>query len=429
MTELTPCQEAAVCSLTEYVQAYFARKAGTPKAAILCGPIGTGKTLVLSKVMDLVDADCVRSTASDVRNQRTLREFLAKVTNQENVAAATTMSGTRQCVIVIEDIETLSIMDKGGLSEVIACINPLRGKRTATKKDKLIIDNTWTVPIICVCQEEDKRTVELKKDSFCVAVESPSSTTLKRIAERNLQKASVELRQDQIDCLVDFADHDIRKLILLCLEASHTKNVDDLLSCWRHSKKRHSLSQQSYTVLTTKSSPEDMADLYKRDMSLLPLMVHENATKYLQTMTCSEKSKVTCYHDVIDLLSASDVLEESMHASTSWPTPHLSGLLSVDLINSICSHLKTDGSFTPDKIRFTSSLSRTSLQSNTQKSIEAIIDKTQRPDVRLQDLLTVCQQIQTLSNCENHDRQIELLLQQYGLDKQDVAAIIKMYKL
>ena len=63
--------------------------------------------------------------------------------------------------------------DKGGFQEIVKIINPLRGKRSIKKVDRENYNNTWTFPIICICNNNfDKKITELKKDCLDIQLDS-----------------------------------------------------------------------------------------------------------------------------------------------------------------------------------------------------------------------------------------------------------------
>ena len=434
---LTDSQQIVASRLETFLKNYYDKTSGTAKAAVICGPVGCGKSTICRLVLDALSLAYIVCSAADVRNQKTMQEYLNKATGHHNVAVAMTsqegVTTQQDLTVIIEDIEALNVTEKGGLSEIIKCINPHRGKRSVKKAEKEALSKVWGSPLICICIDDgDKRTTELKKDCYFIKVSSATDEDSHNIIEEICRQRRAAVSLTTREALVYAAGSDMRRLTLLTLEFLHSSAPHDLEGSWTRSKVKDALAQQTFAAMSRSLSPDELQELYTKELSLLPLMIHENAPYYIRTSSAPSSQKNQVLKHVAELISAADAFDVATWSSSSCKTDNLSGLLSVDLTSSLLCALRTTA-YDVSKVRFTSTLSKTSLLSNTQKALDAVISKTRRPDLRYDDVLSLCRQVKLvlisqLSSAKKLHN-ITHLLGPYGLDKTDIDLVSRLCKL
>ena len=99
----------------EMIELFF-KRFPLKKALILHGPAGTGKTtlaLVLAKEKNL---ELFELNASDLRNRKTLEEVMGPATQQQ------ALFGKKGKIILVDEVDGVTSVDRGGLTELIALI-------------------------------------------------------------------------------------------------------------------------------------------------------------------------------------------------------------------------------------------------------------------------------------------------------------------
>ena len=86
------------------------------KALILHGPAGTGKTSMAFALARENDLELFELNASDLRNRKSLEEVMKPATEQK------TLFGKKGKIILVDEVDGVTTVDRGGLPELIALI-------------------------------------------------------------------------------------------------------------------------------------------------------------------------------------------------------------------------------------------------------------------------------------------------------------------
>ncbi|MDP3639641.1 MAG: AAA family ATPase, partial [Nanoarchaeota archaeon] len=106
-------QEEAVTALKTFIQSYRQQK---QKAALLHGPIGTGKTSAVYALAQELQADVLELNSSDLRNADALSSFLNAALGQQSLFM-------RPKIILIDEVDNISgVQDRGGIPALLSAI-------------------------------------------------------------------------------------------------------------------------------------------------------------------------------------------------------------------------------------------------------------------------------------------------------------------
>ena len=181
-------QEKAVTALKMFVQQYRQQK---QKAALLHGPIGTGKTSAVYAVAQELHADVFELNSSDLRNAEALSSFLNAVLGQQSLFM-------RPKIILIDEVDNISgVQDRGGIPALLSAI------------EKSVF------PVVLTANDLYEQKLKPLRKS-CLAIEFPKLPYpailqhLQRIAQ--LEKLSYE--EKALSALARQADGDLRSALL-----------------------------------------------------------------------------------------------------------------------------------------------------------------------------------------------------------------------
>jgi replication factor C large subunit len=104
-------QDLAVGKIKEFLKKFGKGK----KAIILHGPPGTGKTALAYVAANEANSEIFELNASDLRNKEKLRGILKPATEQKSLTK-------KSKIILVDEVDGISVVDRGGLTELIRLI-------------------------------------------------------------------------------------------------------------------------------------------------------------------------------------------------------------------------------------------------------------------------------------------------------------------
>lgn len=110
-------QDMALAKIKAYIEQFNLNKLmkKNSKAIILHGPPGIGKTTIAHVIANEMKAEIFELNASDLRNKNKLNEILKPAIEQKSLIS-------ENKIILVDEADGISAVDRGGLSELIALI-------------------------------------------------------------------------------------------------------------------------------------------------------------------------------------------------------------------------------------------------------------------------------------------------------------------
>jgi len=99
----------------------------SPPAVFIYGPPGIGKTTLAHRALEDAGLRVVEWNASQHRHKAAVSEALEPLLQSANITDYFHEKGHRSLGIVLDEIDGMSVGDKGGLSELLRLVKDYRG--------------------------------------------------------------------------------------------------------------------------------------------------------------------------------------------------------------------------------------------------------------------------------------------------------------
>ena len=427
-TLFQPCDSASLLgstiartTLEQWLSDLRSRVLGTKRGAKIVGAIGSGKSLLARLVLTEAGYQPIVCSASEARTPKIVRERLDRVAHEGNVRRAFGAHEDRPLAIVMDDLDALTTSERSGIAEIVAVVNPVRGKKSLTNADRAIMASHWSIPVICICEERnDRRFAELDRDFLEIHLPIFSGDDVIEACRRlDMLGCRLDIDSTLAEAIAGCCDGDYRRLRLMLTDAALT---DQTAAVQDHHRQQGTkdIYKMTASVLFDRLTFDDCMRLHAVEQNLLPVMIHENCRDAIACCTVNDATKVTAESDVVAALRLSDITERYMYNRQAFSLlREISAALAIFSTNTAMRRLPMSRSDRP-VTRFSNTLSKASTASMTGKQGDALISKTISPDLRQESLLLIATLANKLPLVESFE-----LLSRYGLDREDVRRLVR----
>ncbi|MCX6706968.1 MAG: replication factor C large subunit, partial [Candidatus Woesearchaeota archaeon] len=180
-------QEEAIKQISSFASNYKKQK---KKAAIIYGPVGSGKTIAVYAVARELDLEIIEINASDFRNEEQINSVVGASSRQMSLFS-------KGKIILIDEVDGLSGKeDRGGINALA----------------KLIEYSAF--PIICTAVDPfDKKLSILRKKSAMIEFSKPDYNCIVNLLVSISKKENIKFKEDDLKTLARRSGGDIRAAI------------------------------------------------------------------------------------------------------------------------------------------------------------------------------------------------------------------------
>ena len=179
----------------------------TKNALLFSGPPGLGKTTMAHCLLKEYGFRVKEFNASDIRSQKQVEENLYQLIEVDYVDKIYGQT-YEPFGIIMDEVDGMLAGDRGGLNSLISFINSSkRSKKSPLKNQKTL------PPIICICNNVDRKILTLVKDCIELKFSKPKDTDLSLLIDKVCLNENLNLNVEAKPIILQIAQGDYRRLV------------------------------------------------------------------------------------------------------------------------------------------------------------------------------------------------------------------------
>lgn len=396
---------------------------------LITGPPGIGKTSCAHVLLKEHNFVPIEFNASEVRSKNTISEKLDRIMNGSNILSM--FNDTRKLGIIMDEIDGCGTGDRGGVTEVIKYINPLKKKPAKRGRTTALIP-TISAPIICICNDErTKKIGELKKNCVYIKFKYPTQNEITEFVKKIAVQENLEIDEYGAILIAKHSQVDLRRCLLVLQDLKNLgskkgkikkKQIKNVIANFGKKEVNYSLFQITDKILNQNDlSLSEMCRLCELESSLVPLMVHENIIEVLdKNRNGTRKNKIKSLAEYYEYLSSYAMFEKNIYSLRNWQFLNYIPVLSCSSARICLNNFPKTSYQEYTNLKYTSVLSKTSQKFLNLKNMKAISGKL---GITYSDLTDYSEIILSLLVSSEHKECIEQLKEK-KIDFNDIEKLI-----
>lgn len=344
-----------------------------PSSLFLYGPPGIGKSTLARTALEAAGFRVVEWNASQHRHKTAVEESLIPLLNSRNVADFFRPEGPRHLGVILDEIDGMSVGDKGGLSELVRILKSYNGDNAI-----ICISNEWMEkkfqPFQKICQSHQVNAPSLDDVMSLIQTFFPNKQNVKEhrtLAQdllhihsgdlRKIIQSITEIQKDMNDGKINASS--VRNMIEMGLSDAHALGSNRI--------KRSETIKTAVGQLLRGNLPDNAnAPLNNNDLNLAGLHLHESLPKWIKRYVGNTEHGYKLYLSTFDTILSSDRLDYYTFFFQHWtlfPLTYQAKLQSVNqklFGNSDSTYEQAAKSWQDDNMEYTAVLAKQSMLYN-----------------------------------------------------------------
>jgi len=291
------------------------------RALLFIGPPGLGKTTLARIIFDKAGYDAREYNASDIRSKKLVNSNFDYLMSLKNIDQLVN-SEARPTAIIMDEVDGMCKGDRGGLEELLSFIP---SKRKKTSKTEQPVD----IPVICICNTGNIKMDIIKQlKTKCTEINFylPDNQTMLKTFQRITVAESMTFdTEETIEHIIKYSQSDFRRMINI-LEYLRNRygttitmsHIEDSYSVLCQKEQDLHVTDNVRKLINNEMSYMDVINIYNRDKSKVPMVIHENYLNAIRTQKVGFFTKLSNAIECINSLVESDLTEKHMYNTQAW---------------------------------------------------------------------------------------------------------------
>lgn len=309
-------------TIKKWIKDFKDKKPKFKNCLFLHGSPGLGKTSVANLILKENDFDVLEFNASEMRNQKLIRDKLAKINGNINIIDCMCMK-KKHMGVIFDEIDGLSSGEKSGITEISSIIfdKSIQNKNT---------------PFICISNTLSKKIDTIKKKSIYVKINKPNKTVLKKIIDKICKGENLKLSEEIKTLIISNSNLDIRRLINITEflfnskidENINIKSVESLIDKFQAKNIYLTSYEATDKILNKYTNIDDMLVQYEFDKTNIGMFIFENFINYLtKNRKGNNLEKIKNLATIYDNFSFSDIIDYNIFINQRYDLTDYNGII------------------------------------------------------------------------------------------------------
>jgi len=309
-----------------------------PAPVLIIGPPGSGKTSFALNIVKHLGLEYFIYNSINNRNDKNINKIYQNIIN---------IKRSKRIALIMDEIDGMTGNEKSGFNTLINYMQ--------TCKYKTYVKHVVIICIVNIGVMKIKPLDKLKKtctraghgsDDNCF-ISEPDDEQLKKLVIKIATNESIDIETKGIDLIVKIAQNDYRNLynnfymiykIFIGKMKREKTNISILTEEFINSiakfinKKdsdQHIMDNIKKLINTHDTRYTKIINIYNKDKSKSPMIIHENYLSIIDKQKCDETIKINNAKLIIKSIIKSDKLEKIMYLTQNWYLQYIQGLLSL----------------------------------------------------------------------------------------------------